>query len=217
MTLQSAALSAKTVKTAKELDALPMFETKSYGTVESALIASYAIPDKACGAFRSRLGNLQKTGLFGVRNMPGKGRALAYGPDQFHRALFAVELLEFGIAPSQLLALVNARWESRLRKVFRDAENAAEHPQGPNDVILCVAGTMMTGEWTNALPAVNAFLLHKLADQMALLMKSDDPRGLPSRVIVTNLSQALRRFHSALASSYMDELRDERRKPKGKR
>ena len=105
--------------------------------------------------------------------------------------------------------------KSRLRKVFRDAENADD--QGPNDVALIITGTMMTGEWANALPSINAVRLHKLAAQMALLMKSDDSRDLPPRVLVTNLSQALRRFHRALVSSYMDELRNERRKPaKGK-
>ena len=88
-----------------------MFELKNYGTVENALMSAYAIPEKARGAFRGRFGSLQKGGLFGAQNMPGKGRRLGYGPDQFHRAVFACEMLEAGIAPSQLLALVNARWE----------------------------------------------------------------------------------------------------------
>ena len=76
----------------------------------------------------------------------------------------------------------------------------------------------MSSEWSNELPAVNAFPLHRLDDQMQVLMKSDDPRDLPARAIVTNLSQALRRFQKALAAAHSDELRDERRKlTKGKR
>jgi len=125
-------------------------------------------------------------------------------------------LLEAGASPAVVLAMVKGR-EDRLRKIFRDAQDAADPDQGPNDVIVCMIGTLMSGEWSNALPAVDAFPLRKLNDQMRLLMKSDDPR-LPARAIVLNLSQALRRFHTALASSFLDEALSERRKlTKGKR
>src|SRR5215468_3870814 len=76
----------------------PMFET-SYSVVEQALMRTYDIPDKALGAFRGRLGNLQKQGIFGPTNMPGRGRALIYTSDMQHRLIFACELFEFGVSP----------------------------------------------------------------------------------------------------------------------
>src|SRR5262245_55867049 len=97
------------------------FET-TYGAVETALIASYGIPDHARGAFRSRFGALQKGGLLGAKSMPGRGKALSYGPDQIHRTVFAVEMLEAGLAPAVVLSLVTRLWESRLRKIFSEAE-----------------------------------------------------------------------------------------------
>ena len=69
--------------------------------------AGLPIPDKAVAAFRGRLGNLQRKGLFGAENMPGRGAALVYTPDMFHRLVFCCELFEFGIfSPATVLALV---------------------------------------------------------------------------------------------------------------
>jgi hypothetical protein len=192
-----------------------MFEC-GYGAVEAALVQAYRIPAKSVGAFRSRLGTLQKQKLFGARNMPGKGVALRYGPDQFHRLVFVCELFEFGIAPSVVLSLVKSLWERPLRKIFSDAEDAVikHEDAGPDDVILHMGGVhLMVDGWSDAVPNVNSCPLSELPDNMATWMsvKHDDPSGLPPRALVTNLSMRLRAFHAALAASYMDELRAERR------
>jgi hypothetical protein len=192
-----------------------MFETPRFSTVEAALVQTYRIPARAVGAFRSRLGALQKAGLFG-KNRPGKGRALAYGPDQFHRLIFVCELFEFGIAPAVVLGLVKSLWEPRLRDIFMDAEDAVMKSQdaaGPDDVILHMGGArLMVDGFSDAMPNVNSCPLSKLPDNMAMWMsiKPDDPSGLPPRAITTNLSMRLRAFHTALGISYMDELRAER-------
>jgi hypothetical protein len=191
-----------------------MFEC-GFGAVEAALVQAYRIPAKAQGAFRSRLGALQKQGLFGVKNQPGKGVALRYGPDQFHRLILVCELFEFGIAPSVVLTLVKSLWERRLRKIFKDAEDAVmkHEDAGPDDVILHIGGVHLMGDgWSDAVPNINACPLGKLPDHMAMWMsmRPDDPSGLPSRALVTNLSMRLRAFHTALSASYMDELRAER-------
>ena len=52
-----------------------MFVT-TFSVTEAALVRTYAVPYKAQGAFRGKLGNLQKQGLFGAKNMPGRGKAL---------------------------------------------------------------------------------------------------------------------------------------------
>jgi hypothetical protein len=137
--------------------------------------------------------------------MPGRGIALRYGPDQFHRLVFACELLEFGIAPSVVLELVEARWERRLRAIFRDAEAAVSHDPGPADVILHMGGVSLMGNaLTDTVPNINACFLHRLADHMAMWMKirPDDPAGLPPRALVVNLSMRLRTFHAALVAEH---------------
>jgi hypothetical protein len=193
-----------------------MFETRRFGTVEAALVQTYRIPAKAVGAFRSRLGALQKQGLFGARNMPGKGVALRYGPDQFHRLIFVCELFEFGIAPAVVLRLVKSLWESRLQKIFRAAEDAVMKCQGaagPDDIIMHVGGaSLLVDGFSDAVPNVNSCTLSELSNNMLMWMviKPDDPSRLPPRALVTNLSMRLRAFHTALGVSYMDELRAER-------
>src|SRR6516165_6167062 len=171
---------------------------------EAALVHTYRIPAMAVGAFRSRLGALQKAGLFGAENRPGKGVALRYGPDQFHRLIFVCELFEFGIAPAVVLGLVKSLWEPRLRKIFSDAEDAVMKHQdaaGPDDVVLYIGGAhLMVDGWSDAVPNVNSCPLSKLPDHMAMWMSMlpDDPSGLPPRAIVTNVSMQLRAFHIAL-------------------
>jgi hypothetical protein len=192
-----------------------MFEC-GYGAVKAALMQAYRIPGKAEGAFHGRLGALQKQGLFGAENMPGRGVALRYSVDQFHRLIFACEMLEFGVAPSVVLSLVKSLWEDQLRDIFMDAENAVMKHQdaaGPDDVILHMGGVhLMVDGFSDAVPNVNSCTLSKLPDNVAMWMsiKHDDPSRLPPRAIITNLSMRLRAFHAALGASYMDELRTER-------
>jgi hypothetical protein len=195
-----------------------MFET-GYGAIEKALVVSHRIPSTALGAFRGRLGALQKQGLLGPKNQPGKGVALRYTPDSIHRMIFACEMLEFGIAPSMVLSIVKSLWERRLRKIFKDAEAAIapkhKEPEDAvsNDIILYMGGIhLMVNGWLDAVPNVNSCPLHKLPDQMKMWMsmKPDDPSGLPPRTIVTNLSMRLRAFHGAFAKSYLEEALVER-------
>ena len=192
-----------------------MFECGLAAT-EAALVQTYRIPAKAVGAFRSRLGALQKAGLFGSKNRPGKGVALRYGPDQFWRLIFVCELFEFGIAPAVVLSLVKSLWEHRLSKIFSKAEDAVMKHQdaaGPDDVILHMGGVhLMVDGFSDAVPTVNSCPLSKLPDNVAMWMsiKPDDPSRLPPRALVKNLSMRLRAFHTALGPAYMDELRAER-------
>ena len=181
-----------------------MFEA-GYGAVESALVQCYRVPGDAVGAFRGRLAALQKQKF--LATTPGKGIALTYTPDLMHRLIFACEMFQFGISPAVVLGIVEAQWERRLRKIFRDAEDATERDPGADDVILHLAARVMTDTWSDVVPAVNACPLGKLPSNMAMWMKTtpDDPSGLPPRVLVTNLSMVLRAFHTALAASYPDE------------
>jgi hypothetical protein len=198
-------------------DAPAVFEC-SYSSVEAALVQTYSVRKRDLGRFRARITFLQKGGVFGVS--PGKGKALRYTPDLMRRVIFTTELAEFGVNPSIALALVKARWETRLRKILQDADHAATIIPGPNgentdrDIILHLDGVrLMTDAWSSAIPNINSCELRKLPDHMAMRMRMlpDDPSGLPPRALVTNLSMRFRAFQAALGPAYMEELRAERR------
>jgi hypothetical protein len=180
-----------------------MFEA-SFNTVEKALIGAFGVRPRDVGAFRGRLIAAQKAGLLGPKNQPGKGRALTYTPDLFHRMILTCELTELGIAPSVILELVARLWDRKLRSIFKLAETAAMQPPGDHDVVLYIGGVaLMTGSWSSKLPGVNRCSLKELPAQVAdwMKMREDDPApaNLPPRVILTNLSHRLRCFHAALA------------------
>jgi hypothetical protein len=194
----------------------PMFET-TYGHVEAALMRAYGIPDKAVGAFRGRLGNLQKQGLLGAKNMPGRGAALRYGPDQIHRLIFACELFESGIGPAAVLALVEVLWESRIASIFEKAEKAAakRDDPGPDDVAMHFGGVqLMTDSWSDSVPNVNSCTLAKLPDHMRGWMGMGVKDRLPARVLTMNLSSRLRVFHRALADTHFAEIELEKKRRK---
>jgi hypothetical protein len=209
-----------------------MFETNYYRTVEPALAQTYSVPKKALAAFRAKIGSMQKQGMLGTKNMPGKGKALSYGPDQFHRLIFACELFEFGVAPSVVLDLIKALWERRIAEIFRQAEKAAMRKPSDDDVIMHMGGVALMGHvLADTLPNVNSCPLRRLPDHMRMwmTMEPDDPVGLPPRALVTNLSMRLRTFHRALAAAHdlrepvpptqagAKELSGERRTPAARR
>jgi hypothetical protein len=196
-----------------------MFET-NYSVVEAALVRAYRVPRNALGAFRGRLGHLQRHGLFGARHMPGKGKAISYGPDQFHRLVFACECFEFGLSRAVVLGLIETQWERRLRKIFQDAERAVMIEPGQNgentgsDIIMHIGGVhLMTDTWSDAVPNANSCELRRLSDHMAAWMRMTpgDPAGLPPRALVVNLSMRLRAFHAALADANLHNALAERR------
>jgi hypothetical protein len=188
-----------------------MFET-SYSVVERALVRTYDIPEKALGAFRGRLGNLQKHAIFGPRNMPGRGRALAYTPDMTHRMIFACEMFELGVSPAEVLDLITVAWDRSLRKIFDKAEQALiKYEPGPDDIILHIGGvSMMKNGWSNTVPNVNSCSLRQLPDYVARWMRMNPedpyPSNLPPRALIVNLSARLRSFHAAFADSHMRAL-----------
>ncbi len=194
-----------------------MFQAR-YAPLEAALVRSYGVPAGAVGAFRAKLTGLQKQALLGSENMPGKGKALTYGPDQLHRLIFACELFEFGVAPAVVISLVNDLWEQRLRRIFQEAERAATRDPSLDDIIFYMGGVhLMTVVWEEAIPNVNSCPLRKLPDHMLawMTMAPDDPSGLPPRALVTNLSMRLRTFHRTFAETYLTDALTERARKTG--
>jgi hypothetical protein len=159
----------------------------TYGLVEAALVKTYGVPAKAIGAFRGRLGNLQKQGLFGKASMPGKGVALHYSKDQIHRLIFACECFEFGLSPSVVLTMVRSLWDSELREMFHHAEKA--------EIILFVHDvSLMTSGWSNQMPIIDA------VDVISIDFVRNWLTNVPgsTRMLLVNLSQQLRTFYNEL-------------------
>jgi hypothetical protein len=183
----------KTGKTARVFEA-------SYSRVEAALVRTYGVRNRDLARFRARITFLQKGGLLGVS--PGKGKAVAYTPDLFHRLLFAMELAEVGVTPAAILQTVADLWERSIQRHFEKAERALNAAPDSQDIILLMSGvSLMVGGWVStakALPNVNGFPLHRLADNMKLVLQHSDPKP---RACILNLSERLRAFHAALAAT----------------
>lgn len=172
--------------------------TVSYAKVEAALVEMHSIAPDEVAAFRARFGALQRGGLFGAENQPGKGRKLFYGPDQFHRAVLAFELIELGIVPSVILPLINTYWDNKLRAIFLKAEQALA--RGTSDVVLILLGVAALNS-KRTVPNINHTTLAKISESITFAL---DGKGLlPARALLVNLSARLSEFHTALAGYHL--------------
>jgi hypothetical protein len=173
-----------------------------YWKVEAALARMHDIAPEDVPALRSRFGAMQRAGLLGSINQPGKGRKLQYTPDLLHRAMLAFELAQAGIAPGIIVPLVNDYWDSRLRAIFDKAEDAVMHPVvgNMNDVVLVLAGIALITEGTNSVPNINWTTVSRIPERIDLALGGD---GLPARVLLVNLSGQLRKFHDALSHFHL--------------
>jgi hypothetical protein len=174
--------------------------TISYGKVERALVQVHGIAPDDVPRFRSRFGALQKAGLLGPKNQPGKGIKLVYTPDLIHRAVFAIELSQAGIAPAVTLRLINEFWNNRLRTIFAEAERAIIHPTPGGDIVLVLAGINLVSEGERARPLINHAPLRELSSCMDAVLSSDK---LAARALAINLTAQLREFHQALADVHL--------------
>jgi hypothetical protein len=175
---------------------LPTFTT-SYAHLEAALVEMHGIAPADVPAFRSRFGALQRAGLLGAESQPGKGRRLEYGPDQFHRCLLAFELAQAGAGPSVILRLIADHWTSRLRGIFERAERG--NIRETSDVILIFGGLAM-GFGDEPIPSINDVSTDKLPERLSFAL---DGKSLPTRVLLVNISERLRRFHAALINHHL--------------
>ena len=171
--------------------------TVSYAKVESALVKMHNIAPDDVSAFRARFGALQRGGLLGAENQPGKGRRLEYGPDQIHRAVLAFELVQAGIAPGIILPLISDYWDNRLRDIFIKADRTVKDEA--KDVVLIMAGVAALSSET-PVQNINHTTMKKISERMTLAL---DGKGLPARALFVNLSAQLRKFHHALTHYHL--------------
>ena len=182
----------------------------TYGAIERALAAAYGIPDsdRETG-FRGWVTNLQKLGVLGEAARVGRGAALNYTPDEWHRLLFALELSEVGVTPAVAVALIEVFWERQLKEIFRKAEKTVERDEPVDeDVIIILAGvSLRSGAWTSpkgskfpGVPNVIDIRMKHLRHEAERWMRReyDVPGTPPARALMMNLSLRLRLFHQAL-------------------
>lgn len=174
----------------------PVF-TASYWQVEHALVHAFSIARTDEPAFRSRLGALQKGGLFGAKHRPGKGAKLVYTPDQFHRLVFALELASAGAAPGIILRVVRDCWDNRLCAIFTAAERAIVH--AIDDIVMLVVPNLVA-QAALTIESIDHVPLRELPARMERALRD---RELPARVLTINLSARLRLFHESLADVHM--------------
>jgi hypothetical protein len=171
--------------------------TVSYAKVEAALVKMHNIAPDDVSAFRARFGALQRGGLLGAENQPGKGRRLEYGPDQIHRAVLAFELVQAGVVPSIILPLIREYWDNKLRDIFTKADRTVNDEA--KDVVLIMAGVAALSSET-PVPNINHTTMGKISERMTLAL---DGKGLPARALFVNLSAQLRKFHRALTHYHL--------------
>ena len=180
----------------------------SYGTVETALMTVYGIPEDARLTFRSWLGSLLKAGLLGEAARVGKGGTLKYSLDHLHRLLLAMELSEAAVPPNVILGLVRDFWTKRLVRIFERAEQRIIYAASPADIVLCFVSTQFRSgplSKREPVPNINSSTLGKLPDLLSLAFRDDLPGNLAPRVLAVDLSSRLRSFHAALAQFWLDE------------
>jgi hypothetical protein len=166
----------------------------SFKSIEAALIRTYNVHPDDVGAFRARLTFLQKQGLLGPDHRPGRGKAIAYGPDQFWRMIFACETAQLGMSPSVTLWFIETLWP-KLSDCFKAADRVvAKHDRpSPNDVLMQFTGlSLMTSAWRTTEANVRWAHLREANKWMR-----DPP---PSRDVTVNLTARLREFRDALAA-----------------
>jgi hypothetical protein len=134
-----------------------------------------------------------------VSTRPGKGTAIAYGPAEMERLIFALETSEIGLSPATVANLIETQWH-RLEPIFRDAQRSVMNDASDADIVLTiVAPCFATGPWlapdNPPMPAFGKTTIGDLGAHMRLVLGHSTP---PPRLIAINLSTRMRDFHAAL-------------------
>jgi hypothetical protein len=178
---------------------LPEYVT--YQVIERALASMYGANDAVQrGALRGRLDNLKRAKALGVN--PGKGQRVVYDREAMIWLLIALELEEFGIAPTVIGALF-AENRGKLGK-FVDKAARAE------DFVLTVQPAFLSASWRgrkgkDALPEIGEIPGRKAMDGFYGWLRGDRSTGgvtgSSPRACVFNLSARLRALDKALAKA----------------
>jgi hypothetical protein len=187
--------------------ALPEFP---YRVVERAAAAVYGASDDSSRCrCRGRIKVFHRENVLGLGKdvKVGHGFRVRYNMEHIERWLCCMELMELGLAATVAARLVISQWPRSLAAIFRLAQATVKRQPGEGDVVLLLSNVhVMSGEWTPGpgypgVPEIAHCTLGELPGRIAKAAKP--PRA--ARMLTTNLSSLLRRFHEQLAAEAAEE------------
>jgi len=169
--------------------------------------------------FRFRIDFLKHQNVLGTGKdvKVGTGRRIRYTFDHLDRWLCCLELMELGMPATTAIRLVIAQWRTELAPIFQIAHKTVPRQPGDGDIVLLLPNVhVVSANWTagrdfRGIPDITYCTLGELPGRMAKAAKSP-PAG---RMLTTNLSSLMRRFHEGLAA-WADEPRQKSAKSAGK-
>ena len=186
-----------------------------YGAIERALSQVYGAGDDVRqSAFRGRLNRIWQAGVFGGSAKVGKGSRATYTVPQIERAIAVFEMAELGISPTVAARMVVGHWD-KFAPIFRAAQRTVMHNADEGDIVLALVGAhLMSSSWASradgedfpGLPFIHHCTVGELPKRMPLWMKKAAVLAASPRVLVSDLSAALRKFHQPFGEAYLDEL-----------
>jgi hypothetical protein len=166
-------------------------------------------------AFRARINYFQRAKVLGEGVAVGKGKKNDYSLVQIERWFACLELTELGLSPTTVGELIKTCWDL-FEPIIRAAQGSVVNEPGAGDVVLCLGGVhVMSGNWAPqsgfpGVPSIQGCTLGRLPDRvMAWMRMTASDRAAP-RLLIVNLSERLRQFHTALGDAYTEELIAER-------
>jgi hypothetical protein len=138
----------------------------------------------------------------------GNGYRVAYTLEHVERWLCCLELMELGLCATTASRMVIAEWRKSLAAIFRLAESTVTREGGEGDVVLLLSNVhLMSGTWKprpGGYPGIPEITHCTLGELPGRLARTTKPPGA-GRVLTTNLSALLRRFHKELAAEAAEE------------
>jgi hypothetical protein len=192
----------------------------SYGVIERALSRVYGAGDDVRqSAFRGRLNRIWQAGVFGSSARVGTGSRATYTVPQIERVIAVFEMAEMGISPTVAARMVVGHWD-KFAPILRAAQGTVIHDADDGDIVLALVGAhLMSSSWASpadgedfpGLPFIHHCTVRELPKRMPRWMKKAAALAASPRVLVTDLSAALRKFHQPFGEAYLDELAAEYR------
>jgi hypothetical protein len=161
-----------------------------YGEIERILAALHCANEAAQKTtLRSRIKHFQKLGVpFGLRS--GRGKKLEYDRDHIYQFALCLELAEFGIDPSVIVALLRAKWTTMFVPSLQGKDWRTKKPLGVP--FLYILPELMNAAWYRRPGALYQGVLDFDIVRESGLPAWKDLTGHARRISVLNLGETVR-------------------------
>ncbi|KAA2242095.1 hypothetical protein [Salinarimonas soli] len=114
----------------------------TYAQAETILAGLFGADERVQkAAFRGRLKHLKRLGI-PLGSRPGRGSKVDYELEHIYQWAWCLELEEFGLDPSLIVAHVTEAWEKTVHPIFLH-----EPASGEGDVLAAVLPSLMSRPW----------------------------------------------------------------------